>query len=578
MGKKACFFEKIVRHGNRRFNKKWYLCNLKTALMDDDFKTAYGDTPLFPESDSFSGRAGGGSWDYVAPEQLPGRPAWSAGSSGGVVPQGGSEAHGGMTESVGQVPEPLMQLQAMMTRDHWTFTQNRAFYNEAKLMADYADHAPIVPFHCYFPTYHSMTVAQLRSYFTVRHLLRQGKYPDVPLSYLFVYVYELLMKIGCDNAEEAYELLQELRANYTTEPSLSRYLRLWSRDFVVYNNLTGHIAEQFDAERQEDAEALVLVNRNTVSDRLLFQTVTSLSAYNLTGGALYKKQREAVEAVVPRVIRGVAGLLEKVTHHRLETLCMGMRRQVAHPMFEAAIFYDPAPVREREVAISLRRKYVCHSGIWTETMYSQRLSNHRGGPLGAILRETDRRLRLSLRVGPRIAPRPLDKEIQNAVQQIINDWMAERAEAQRPKVTVDFSKLDRIRTDAAAVRDALLTDEDREETASVSTAVSPEPLETTVAKKPTAPSAPTAVPGRPEKEQAAASLFTSEEQAFLRLLLKGGDWQACLRSFHTPLGVMVDGVNSKAMDWLGDVLIEDDGEGPKLIEDYLEDVENELNK
>ena len=46
MGKKACFFEKIVRHGNRRFNKKWYLCNLKTALMDDDFKTAYGDTPL----------------------------------------------------------------------------------------------------------------------------------------------------------------------------------------------------------------------------------------------------------------------------------------------------------------------------------------------------------------------------------------------------------------------------------------------------------------------------------------------------------------------------------------------------
>ena len=31
--------------------------------MDDDFKTAYGDTPLFADSDSFSGSAGGGSWD-----------------------------------------------------------------------------------------------------------------------------------------------------------------------------------------------------------------------------------------------------------------------------------------------------------------------------------------------------------------------------------------------------------------------------------------------------------------------------------------------------------------------------------
>lgn len=528
-------------------------------MTDDDFKTSYSDTPLYDDS-GFSGSSGGGSWDYVAPERLPQRPMWQPSP---LVMNA-------------DVPEKIRQLVGMMRRDNWTITQNRAFYTQALFMADYKDNAPIVPFHCYYPTYHSMTIAQLRSYFTVRHQLRQGKYPEVPLSYLFVYVYELLMKVGCKGAEEAYELLGELRENYrNAEPNLARYLKLWMRDFVVYNNLTGHIPELFAAERHEDAQALVLVNRNKVGDDLLFQTVTSLSNYNITGGVLYKKQREAVEAVVPRVVRGVAGLLESQTHHRLETLCTGMKRQVSHPMFQAAIFYDPAPVREQEVTISLRRKYQCRSGLWTETVYSQRLSAHRGGPLGTILRETDRLLRIALRVTPKIAQKPVDLAIHNAIQQIINDWMKEREEAQRPKVTVDFTKLDRIRTDAAAVRDALLTDEERDEATVTRVADDASAVGPTVEeqREPTHEPVPATAIGGDE-----AGCFSSEEKTFLDRLLHGGSWQDYLRQIHTPLGVMMDGINSKATDWIGDIILEDDGEGPKVIDDYSEDVEKEISK
>lgn len=41
---------------------------------------------------------------------------------------------------------------------------------------------------------------------------------------------------------------------------------------------------------------------------------------------------------------------------------------------------------------------------------------------------------------------------------------------------------------------------------------------------------------------------------------------------------MVDGINTKAMDWMGDLLIEDNGDGPAVIEDYKEDIENEIRK
>ena len=175
--------------------------------------------------------------------------------------------------------------------------------------------------------------------------------------------------------------------------------------------------------------------------------------------------------------------------------------------------------------------------------------------------------------------------------------MAERAEAQRPKVTVDFTKLDRIRTDAAAVRDALLTDEERNEAAAIeennmeSTSTKEDNIDPTVIPTtdkpeelteevtPFAKVTPSATIASPvTADDNAAGRFSPEEKMFLDRLLHGGDWQAYLRQIHTPLGVMMDGINNKAMDWIGDVVLEDDGDGPKVIEDYSEDVEKEINK
>ena len=66
--------------------------------------------------------------------------------------------------------------------------------------------------------------------------------------------------------------------------------------------------------------------------------------------------------------------------------------------------------------------------------------------------------------------------------------------------------------------------------------------------------------------------------AFLRLFLSGGDWRSFLRDHHIPEGVMVEQINDKAMDSIGDIVLEDDGNGLKLIEDYREDVEQWLKE
>ena len=128
--------------------------------------------------------------------------------------------------------------------------------------------------------------------------------------------------------------------------------------------------------------------------------------------------------------------------------------------------------------------------------------------------------------------------------------------------------------------DQILTDEEREDANGVGAPVEVHPAaeEQSSSTAASEQSSSTAASEQSSSTAATDTLFSTEEQSFLRLLLHGGDWQTYLRQQHKPLGVMMDAVNNKAMDWLGDVVLEDDGEGPKVIEDYVEDIEKELNK
>lgn len=56
-------------------------------------------------------------------------------------------------------------------------------------------------------------------------------------------------------------------------------------------------------------------------------------------------------------------------------------------------------------------------------------------------------------------------------------------------------------------------------------------------------------------------------------MLTGGDWRQYLRSIHVPEGVMVENINNEMVDKIGDIVIEDNGDGIQLIDDYREDIE-----
>lgn len=493
------------------------------------------------------------SWDYFAPEESERRDDFS-----------------GTAASDANIGEPLRSLLRMIREQSWRITGAKAFYEQALFMADYEEDAPIVGFMSYFPSFRDMSIPQLRSYFAIRRQLRLGKFPDVSLSYIFVYVYETLMKVGVNTAEEGYEILCEINEGYRkTEPKLSKYLTPWLRDYAVYNNLSCHFPELFKAEREQDNIVNMLSSFDTVEEQTLFSTFCEIGKYDPRKGVLFKKDGSRLVSCTVAVMKHIIPVLEKNFHHRIGTLFAGKRVKRSFAMFSNALFYDPSPVRNVEIEVSPFHRYFCRGGLWMRDEYVGN-SAFFAKLIGAILREVDSLLREVLDVKPRLKPSTAVLPYREQIHDAIMAWLAEdrrrlaEEEAEKRRVSINYGMLGRIRNDADVVKGKLLDGMTIEEEEAA-------PIEPTLPVDNT--------PSQLFQEDAGATHAQppqgceSQEYAFLRLMLMGGDWRQYLRSIHVPEGVMVENINNEMMDKIGDIVIEDNGDGIQLIEDYREDIE-----
>ncbi len=489
------------------------------------------------------------SWDYFAPEETKRRDDFSDTS-----------------ENDADVSEPLRSLLRMIRQQPWQITAAKAFYEQALFMADYEEDAPIVGFMSYFPTFRDMSVPQLRSYFAIRHQLRLGKFPDVSLSYIFVYIYETLMKVGVNTAEEGFEILSEINEAYReSEPKLSRYLTQWLRDYVVYNDLSSHFHEVFKAERKQDEVVSLLSSYASVDEQTLFSTFCDLAKYDPRNGALFAKEKYRLVGCTIAVMSQIIPVLEKTLHHRIGTLFAGKRVKRSVTMFSNALFYDPSPIKNAEIEVSPFHRYFCRGGLWTRDEFIGSDKSF-AKLIGAILREVDCQLREALGVKPRLKPSVTALPYREQVREAVMSWLAEdrrrlaEEEAEKRRVSINYGMLGRIRNDADVIKDKLLDGI---------------PIDDDGMSSPMGENAMSMDKVQPIERTPSQSTHDNEsrERTFLRLILTDGDWREYLRSIHVPEGVMVENINNDMMDRIGDIVIEDNGDGIQLIEDYREDIE-----
>ncbi|MBR3327694.1 MAG: TerB N-terminal domain-containing protein [Atopobiaceae bacterium] len=474
-----------------------------------------------------------------------------------------------------------------------TASSAKLFYEQGKLMEDFEDDfSQPCEFARYFPTYDEMSDRELRCYFSWRAKLRAGETPEAPTSFLFVHAYELLCGIGVTPGEQGYAALEQFRAQYAGASSaFDTHLKRWSHDYVVFHGLDASLLEPMGGSFSLSSVALLVnaqeilleadgsltwpddgpVARELPSPEDMLDALCSLSRYRAERSKFFKEHREDVALVCARVFARMVGHCHKRRKTDYLEGLFGVPARVSYTMFPSAVFWSPERHEDACFEASSAETYTCEHGFWWRELPCRRTETNR--ELGALLHAIDCRMRKATGDAHPLKERSLPKYQAKFVDEEIAALLAQRKAEEAARITIDWSALSGIRSASARTREALLTEDEREDDSL--TAERFEPVSRNVAhEQPAAPVQPT-VPLEPTVPPESSALGLDASQlTLLRALLDGQPLPANGGAMF--LSLAVDAINEAFLDVVGDTVIDFDGETPVLVEDYEQDVRDAL--
>lgn len=517
------------------------------------------------------------------------------------------------------------------------------FTKQALFMEDYEDDVEYHgSFERYFPTYVDMNDRQLRGYFSWRSAVRRGEEaPKAPLSFAFVHLYELIGSIGIEHepigrsregltrAEQGFLAIEHFwKTHKDTYPELQRYVTRWLRDYAVWHGLDAsylapYVNAAFDEAlvslteslgswmaatpqkkpRKQDTRATALAGADRPEEERLFAALDTLSTYRPRVSRLYRDRPETLRYVTCSVIAELALYYEKHRKSGLVEDLFGSSQAFPYVMFMNAVFWAGSPHEDTIYEISPCNRYGCAKGRWYHEGFLT--TAKRSSKLGAILRLIDQHLRVAIGYPHPLAKKDAPKYLDKIIAEQIENRLAWEADREARAVRVDLSQLAGIRAAANATCDSLLIDEEREDEAvsAVAEAMPPtvealSPVSEAVSAvaeampvvaeampavaEAVSPAAPTPQVVAPTEDSSAETTpapygLTAIELELLQSLLDGAPWEV---PAGTSLDMLVDSINEKLFDLLGDTALEFDGlvSGmPAIIDDYAEDVREALS-
>ena len=462
-------------------------------------------------------------------------------------------------------PKLLRAMRSLVTttRDAW---QSRAelFLKQARLMAAYEDdYVYNGTVNQYFPTYDSLSDAQLRGYFTWRTAVREGRVEKRGMSYASLYVYELLHLIGCRDAQDGYEKLCAFCAAYCSiDPQIAHYIADWEDEFVIYYGLDPkRITYGGDGlmRHQQDDAIHTMLHRTEHTTEETMAAVCVLSSYRLERSKLYRAHTAEVNAIVLRVLERAAGYYEKHRQISFFDDLIAVEQTVPVRLFCSAVFQPPKEEPDRVYEVHPLRRYECVSGYWT--LHSYERPERAAQRLGVFLRGVDAGLRAHFGITA-IQPPKLKKWQAKIIDEEITVFLAEQRAAEARRVRLDFSQLARIRADADVTQERLIVEEDEEPP--MMSVCEPSPVVPPPSSEDTLPAAPVMTEGAGD-----INGLDAAELRLLRTLLGDGDL-AWVRTEGRMLSVLVDGINEKLYDDFADTVIE--GDPPAVVPDYQDEL------
>lgn len=471
-------------------------------------------------------------------------------------------------------PPKYAEMKRLITPHEAAFAPaNYIFYKQGRFMENFEDnfdyHGDFIRS---FPTYRDMNNLQLRGYFSWRTRLRRGEILKAPPAFAYVYAYELINLIGVSSPKEGFLKLRDFAEKYgKTDRGILPLTHRWLTDFAVYYGLEPELISG-QPEFKNDSALICLMDYKTKSPAEITAALDNFSSYKLTGSAFYKKYpRETCDAVY-RLFRGLAEHYEGKPGGDIFLRLFAKPEKEDYLMFRMSVFYEQRPHADCVYEINRINKYICRNGSWRTERFCP--VKDKAGRLGAILKNTDCRLRQKYGYRSALKPVELSSAFEDIIKKAVEEHYAEKLEKEKPVISIDLSKLEGIRNASEITRDKLIVTEE------------PDAPEADEASLPgelqfNAPPAETPAPASEApliKETAGGGYGLDSACAdILKCLLTGGDAGGAARRNGIMLSIAADRINEALFDRFDDTVIDFSGDAPYIIEDYADELKGMFN-
>ncbi|MHB8624603.1 MAG: TerB N-terminal domain-containing protein [Aggregatilineales bacterium] len=451
----------------------------------------------------------------------------------------------------------------------------QSFVSQARQWANRVEPtAEPVPFMQYWPTYAAMSPAQQHWYFYWRGQLRQGNRLPTDLSYLFVYIYELINVVGVETPQVAYDTLISFWSHYRSlQPKLDNYLVEWIADFSAFYNLPQKPLMWYAQAAQvganvRDTELTLEAWRTTSADirRIPLPVLFALANYSPAANKFYQEYN-ANGSVDAAYLKSIAA----VDSH--------IRAKMGTGLFN---MYRSEPGRDiRRVPFASAVNEYPQQPILIAHLDSTTDSARLAVQLQAAIKYTENLLRARANFKGKLR----GVELPADWAQVINT--AHTIEAPRRRAAIDMSKVEQLTRDSLDVR-AMLTVEDIPAPASL--ASSPETTPSSAVPIGQEITRPTAKQTRSKTVEIAALLpaqlapiykiIGSNPDSPIRGLLRvlqQHQWQASADVLQNAIGneflsTLVDRINERALDQIGDNLLFEENGQWLIADDFRDDL------
>lgn len=446
----------------------------------------------------------------------------------------------------------------------------KIFYKQAVFMKDFEDdYRPQVPFSSYFPYYQMLGYEQLRTYFTWRTNVRKGVVNNTSLSYVFLYIYELLNNVGTDSPQDGLDKLVSFWNSYRNhDSSIDKYVLRWLKDYHIYYDLS-HTFKDFVEEYN------LTKHYPKISDsKNNFDLFCTISKYDIRKSIFFTEETsELITGCFYFVIKKIRKDFEIAGINLDDALFSPTKKMVIWKPFKEALFYQWLNQPDRRVVISENEIYICNKNEWT---FSTIITTEKGRQfIGYVMKQMEAVLRKVTKYKFKITASidMINQETLNElkksglfIEKIVSSAVTEfYREATRTVVKVDNASLARIRQEAVATQKSLIVEEQTEQIASV-------PIQTTLSLQSqnifVDSSYNDSEPVSDGWKNLKAALSKIELQA-LAIMLQGENIKKFADSNAVMLEVLADGINEKAMDYMGDNILDDE---LAIYEDYKEQI------